>query len=80
LYSSTVTRWRQQRDAGALDGLSSKKRGPKGTSRDAVEMARLKREKARLEERVVNLEGLMEAQGKVFALLQALDAGSADTK
>ncbi len=43
-------------------------------------MARLKREKARLEERVVNLEGLMEAQGKVFALLQALDAGSADTK
>ncbi len=43
-------------------------------------MERLKVENARLTERLENLEELMEAQGKVFALLQALDAGSDETK
>ncbi len=79
LYSSTVTKWRQQRDAGALDGLSAKKRGPKGRSRDEVEMDRLQRENARLKERLAHLEGLTEAQGDVLALLQALSRESDET-
>jgi len=80
LYSSTITKWRQQRDAGALEGLTSRKRGPKGKPKDVVEMERLKVENARLTERLENLEELMEAQGKVFALLQALSRESDETK
>ena len=80
MYSSTITKWRQQRDAGALEGLTSRKRGPKGKPKDIVELKRLKLENSRMTERLENLEELMEAQGKVFALLQALDAGSDETK
>jgi len=43
LYSSNMTNWRDQRERGALAGLSSKKRGPKENPQ-AVELARLKRE------------------------------------
>ena len=41
LYSSTITKWRQQRDAGALEGLTSRKRGPKGKPKDIAENERL---------------------------------------
>ena len=80
LYSSTVSRWRQQREAGALDGLTNAKRGPKGKSRDAREAERLRAEKARLEERLSTLEDLVEAQGKVSTLLQELSRESDDTE
>ena len=34
LYSSHLTAWRKQRDAGALVGLAPRKRGPRGASAD----------------------------------------------
>lgn len=80
LYSSTVSRWRQQREAGALDGLKDAKRGPKGKNRAARETERLRAEKARLEERLSTLEDLVEAQGKVSALLQELSRESDDSE
>ncbi len=60
--------------------MTSRKRGPKGKPKDIAENERLKVENARLTQRLENLEELMEAQGKVFALLQALHAGSDETK
>ena len=56
--------------------------GGRITSESVAGMARNihKLENARLVERLENHEELMEAQGKVFALLQALDAGSDETK
>jgi transposase len=32
LYSSLLTKWRLERDAGALESLSERKRGPRGRS------------------------------------------------
>jgi len=76
LYSSTVTKWRKRRAAGTLDSLTSTKRGPRGKSQEVKELERLRAENARLEEKVGTLEDLMEAQGKVSALLQDLSRES----
>jgi hypothetical protein len=45
---------RRQRERGELDGLSPQKRGPKQDPQ-AVELARLKREKLRLKEEMERL-------------------------
>ena len=78
LYSSTVTKWRKRRAAGTLDSLTSSKCGPRGKCQHAKELARLRAENARLEEKVGTLEDLMEAQGKVSALLQEMSRKSAE--
>lgn len=77
LYSSSVGRWRRQRDEAIRDGLTERKRGPKV---DAVaQQNRLLREQnERLEERLRTAEELLEAQGKAFALLHSLSRKSAD--
>ena len=61
-----------------LDGLG-RKRGPKPVD-GAREVARLKRVNARLTERLDGLESLLEAQGKVFALLRGLSRESDEMK
>ncbi len=76
LYSSLITAWRDQRDAGALEGLRDRKPGPKGDP-SRTELARLRTENARLVERLATAEELIDAQGKAFALLRALSPGSA---
>jgi hypothetical protein len=53
--------------------------GPKPVD-GAREIARLKRENARLSERLGGLEALLEAQGKVYALLRGLSRESDETK
>ena len=68
LYSSLITHWRHQRDAGALAGLKGKKRGPAGNPVTA-ELKRLRAENARLAERLETAEELINAQGNAFALL-----------
>jgi transposase len=73
-----VTKWRQQRDAGALEALS-RRRGRKVVG-GAGELRRLKLENARLSERLEGLEALLEAQGKVFALLRSLSRESVESK
>jgi transposase len=72
LFSSHLTMWRQQRDRGELaPGASTKRRGPKGSPPDPrdVELARLQREIARLQDRAERAEALVEIQKKVAALL-----------
>ncbi|MBK6688857.1 MAG: helix-turn-helix domain-containing protein [Deltaproteobacteria bacterium] len=72
LYSSNLLTWRRQRDEGGLAGLEPKKRGRKPTKRrDAValEVERLKRENARLEQRLENAELIISVQKKLAKLL-----------
>ncbi len=70
LYSSLVSKWRQQREQGSLEGLGWHKRGPKGDPQ-AAEMARLKRENERLRERLRKAELIIEVQKKVAQMLGA---------
>ncbi len=69
LYSSLISAWRDQRDQGALEAMRAKRPGPKGDPVRA-ENARLREQVAALEERLVTAEELIDAQGKVSALLQ----------
>lgn len=68
LYSSNLTNWRRKRESGELDGLSAHKRGPK-VNPQAVELAKLKRENERLQERLRKAELIIDVQKKVSQLL-----------
>jgi hypothetical protein len=76
LYSSLIAEWRKQRDRGALEGLRDRRPGPAGQDPVRVELARLRDDNARLREHVATCEELIGTQGKAFALLQAISAGS----
>ncbi len=80
LYSSHLTTWRKQVGDGTLRALASKKRGPK-KKRDArdAEIAKLRREVARLEKKVGHYEIALEAQKKLAELWGvALDGEAAE--
>jgi transposase len=68
LYSSNLSKWRRQRQAGQLAGLRPKKRGRKVDAR-AQELARLERENARLQAQLERAELIIEAQKKLLVLL-----------
>ena len=68
LYSSLLTKWRQQQATAALEGLQPKKRGPKADPQ-TLELARLQRENQRLQERLRKAELIIEVQKKVALLL-----------
>ena len=68
LYSSMLSKWKEQRDNGALDGLSAQKRGPK-LDPQAAEMALMKRDNERLRERLRQAELIIDVQKKVAQLL-----------
>lgn len=79
LYSSLVSEWRKQRDRGALEAMRSKRPGPKGDPAKA-EAARLRARVADLEDQLATAEELIDAQGKVSALLQQHSRKSAEPK
>jgi transposase len=81
IYSSLLTNWRRERDAGVLGALTPKQRGPKPTRdpRD-VEIERLKAEKAKLEERLRVAELICEAQKKVAQILSVPPRFDSDGK
>jgi len=70
LYSSHLTKWRREREAGVLAGLEPQKRGPK-TKRTPVseENQLLRRENQRLTEQLRKAEIIIEVQKKVGTLL-----------
>lgn len=76
LYSSMISKWREQREKGRLNGLSGQKRGPK-VDPNAAELARLQRENKRLKEQLERAELIIEvhtcpggrSQGKKVARL-----------
>jgi transposase-like protein len=70
LYSSALTQWRRQYQAGALKGLRDDKRGRKRTRdpRDE-ELQRLRRDNERLNQKLRQAELIIEIQKKVAAML-----------
>ena len=69
LYSSHLSKWRQQRSLGQLEGLSPKKRGRKPQDPAVEEMARLERENERLRARLEQAEMIIDVQKKLSQLL-----------
>ncbi|KAA0576150.1 hypothetical protein FZ983_24125 [Azospirillum sp. B21] len=76
LYSSNVTRWRRQRDAGQLRGLAPAKPGPKTPAANPLktDLERLERDNARLRDQLSRAEAVIELQKKVAQLLETLPA------
>jgi transposase len=71
VYSSTLCDWRRQRDAGAFNALVPGRRGRKTTEPNpfAAEMALLRKNNARLTQRLSRAETIIDIQKKVAALL-----------
>ena len=78
LYSSMISEWRKQRDEGALQALAAPAGRPRNDPRDQ-EIARLRRDKARLEGDLAKAHKVIEVQGKLSALLEQLATGSVET-
>jgi transposase-like protein len=70
LYSSLLTTWRREREAGVRQALTPSKRGPK-SKRDPVRQVidKLRRENERLTEQLRKAEMVIDVQKKVGALL-----------
>ena len=62
LYSSHLSKWRQQRARGQLQGLAPKKRGRKGQDPSVAELARLRRENERLRAQLEQAEIIIDVQ------------------
>jgi transposase len=70
LYSSALTDWRRQRDAGAFEALKPLRRGPKPeVAQPAADLDQLRRENASLRQRLEHAEAIIGIQKKVAALL-----------
>jgi transposase-like protein len=63
LYSSHLSKWREQRRQGELAGLEAKKRG-RPSDPQAEEIERLRRENERLKRQLARAEVIIEAQKK----------------
>jgi transposase-like protein len=77
LYTSLISEWRKQREQGALQALGTSPGRPAADPRDQ-EVARLRRENARLQADLAKAHKVIEVQGKLSALLEQLATGSAE--
>ncbi len=71
LYTSHLTYWRKQRDAGALRELG-RQRGRKPSDRRDREIAELRARAERAEAELEKARKVIEVQGKVSALLEQM--------
>ncbi len=71
LYSSLLSKWRQQRTRAVRAAFTPQRRGPKPDPQ-ADEIARLRRENERLQERLNQAETIIEVQKKISQLLGVL--------
>ena len=64
LYSTTLTDWRRQREAGAFEALRPLKRGPKEAAVNpmAAELAKARQENAQLRQRLERAEAIIDLQ------------------
>jgi transposase len=78
LYGSHILDWRKARDAGAAAGLvdrrQSAQRATKST--ETAELARLRRQNARLEAELTKTRTALEIMGKAHALLELLSSSA----
>ncbi len=77
LYSSLISEWRKQRDHGALAGLAQKRGRPEADPMER-EVARLRKQLARVERELDKARKVIEIQGKLSALLEGLAVESAE--
>ena len=76
LYSSHISEWRKQAEAGAREGLARKSK--KRRSAEEIELDKLRARNARLEAELERTKLALEITGKAHALLEKLSE-SADT-
>jgi transposase len=71
IYSSTLCDWRRQRDAGAFNALTPGKRGRKTAEPNpfTAEITLLRKNNARLAQRLSRAEAVIDIQKKVASLL-----------
>jgi transposase len=71
LYSSSLSEWRRQRDAGTLGALMPVRRGPKAPLSNplSAELADARRDITRLRQRLQRAEAIIEVQKKLADLL-----------
>lgn len=71
IYTSHISKWRSQRNRGALAALTPQPRGPKPEPINPLvdELARLQQENARLQVRLATAEAVIDIQKKVAHLL-----------
>lgn len=70
LYSSLISEWRKQRDAGVLTGKPAGKVGK--LTAEQAEIARLRRELDKTTKRLATTEVALQIMGKAHALLESL--------
>jgi len=78
LYSSHIVDWRRSRDRGVLAGPARPRGRPTADQRDA-QIARLQKEKAKLEQELAKARFVVDVQSKLQALLETISK-SADTE
>lgn len=71
LYSGHLSKWRRQREAGALEALGQP-RGRKPADRGELELAELRRRAERAEAELAKARKVIEIQGNVSALLEQM--------
>jgi len=71
LFSSHLTKWRAERDSGALAGLEPRRRGPapRQVAAQTKRLAQLERENARLRHQLKQAEIIIEFQKKLHDVL-----------
>jgi len=70
LYSSHLVKWRRERAAGIVDGLTPQKRGPKSKANPLTgENQKLRQDNERLADRLRKAEIVIDVQKKVAMLL-----------
>jgi transposase len=72
LYSSHLVEWRRARDAGALAELGRPRGRKPRRSPEGVELERMQRRAERAEAELAKARMVIEVQGKVSALLEAI--------
>ena len=77
LYTSSISEWRRQRDAGALDALGGTRGRAPAEPRER-ELERLRHEVAQLQAELSKAQRVIEVQRKLSALLEQLATGSAE--
>jgi transposase len=77
LYTSSISEWRRQREEGALQALKAAPGRPSTDPREH-ELAKLRREKARLQAELAKAHRVIDVQKKLSALLEQLATGNAE--
>ena len=77
LYTSSISEWRRQREAGALQALGGTRGRPPADPRER-EVDRLRQEVARLHAELGKAQRVIDVQRKLSALLEQLATGSAE--